>query len=108
MTRSPDVDLVVVELEVDLRAQELQVGDERIGFGEAPLVGAEVPRDGLGIALLHVHAGWIVTGALGAKVVLRLTKPARAVIGTKRIRVVAVQTADGADAVSTKFWLRRK
>ncbi len=43
-----------------------------------------------------------------ARVTLRLTKPARAVLGTKRIRVVAVQTASGADTVTTKFWLRRK
>ncbi|MBL0747229.1 hypothetical protein [Nocardioides baculatus] len=43
-----------------------------------------------------------------AKVKLTLTKPARRVVGTQRIRVVAVQTADGADPARTKFWLRRK
>ncbi len=43
-----------------------------------------------------------------AKVTLKLTKPARAVLGAKRIRVVATQTTRGAEPVATKFWLRRK
>lgn len=43
-----------------------------------------------------------------SRVVLKITKPARAVLGKKRVRVVATQTARGADPVATKFWLRRK
>lgn len=43
-----------------------------------------------------------------SRVTLTLTKPARAVLGAKRIRVVATQTARGAEPVATKFWLRRK
>jgi hypothetical protein len=31
----PDVGFVVVELEVDLRSEHLQVGDQRVGFGDA-------------------------------------------------------------------------
>lgn len=46
----------------------------------------------------------------GKKVVvkLKLTKPARAALGSKRLRVVAEQTARGAESSTTKFWLRRK
>lgn len=58
--------------------------------------------------LLVARSGYDVAVGETAKVTLKLTKPARAALGTKRIRVVAVQTADGADPVSTKFWLRRK
>ncbi|QSR31981.1 hypothetical protein CFI00_15980 [Nocardioides sp. S5] len=43
-----------------------------------------------------------------SRVTLKLTKPARAVLGAKRMRVVATQTARGAEPVATKFWLRRK
>ena len=43
-----------------------------------------------------------------SRVTLKITKPARAVLGKKRIRVVATQTARGAEPVATKFWLRRK
>ena len=39
---------------------------------------------------------------------LRLTKPARALLGAKRVRAVALQTAAGAEPARTKFWLRRK
>lgn len=43
-----------------------------------------------------------------SQVTLKLTKPARAVLGKKRIRVVATQSVRGAEPVATKFWLRRK
>ena len=39
---------------------------------------------------------------------LVLRKPARKVLGTKRIRVKAVQTARNAEPATTTFWLRRK
>src|SRR5690242_15185159 len=41
---SPDVGFVVVELEVDLRAEHLQVGNKRIGFGDALRIAVEVAR----------------------------------------------------------------
>lgn len=38
---------------------------------------------------------------------LVLTRPARALLGTKRLRVVATQTASRADTERTAFWLKR-
>lgn len=70
--------------------------------------GKVVRPNGAKTVLVVAKSAYDVQAGETEKVVLRLTKPARAVVGTSRIRVVAVQTADGADAVSTKFWLRRK
>lgn len=42
-----------------------------------------------------------------SRVTMTLTQPARAVLGKKRIGVVATQTARRAEPVATKFWLRR-
>jgi hypothetical protein len=71
-------------------------------------VGKVVRPNGAKKVLVVAKSAYDVEAGETAKVVLRLTKPARAAVGTTRTRVVAVQTADGADAVSTKFWLRRK
>lgn len=43
-----------------------------------------------------------------ARITLKLTRPARAVLGSRRLRVEAVQTARGAESSSARFWLRRK
>ena len=51
MVISPDVGFVVVELEVDLRAEHLQVGDQRVGFGDALRIAVEVSTLRLWIAL---------------------------------------------------------
>lgn len=58
--------------------------------------------------LLMAKAEYSVEPGGTATVRLRLTRPARAVLGTTRLRVVAVQTARGAESASTTFWLRRK
>ncbi|NYE35072.1 hypothetical protein F4692_000176 [Nocardioides cavernae] len=58
--------------------------------------------------LVVAKSAYSVAPGATAKVRLELTKPARAVLGTKRVRVVATQTAAGADPVTTKFWIRRK
>lgn len=42
------------------------------------------------------------------RIKLRLTRPARAVLGSKRLRVAAVQSARGAESATTTFWLRRR
>lgn len=39
---------------------------------------------------------------------LRVQRPARPVLGSRRLRVVAVQTVRGAEPTSTTFWIRRK
>src|SRR6185295_6272510 len=41
---SPDVGLVVVELEVDQRAEHLQIGDQRVGLGDAAGVAVVIAR----------------------------------------------------------------
>lgn len=58
--------------------------------------------------LVVAKASYSVKPGETDKVRLTLTKPARKVIGTKRVRVVATQTAAGADSATTKFWIRRK
>lgn len=71
-------------------------------------VGKVVRPNGAKKVLVVAKSSYDVEAGDTAKVKLTLTKPARRVVGTQRIRVVAVQTADGADPASTKFWLRRK
>jgi hypothetical protein len=64
--------------------------------------------DGTLARLVVAKSAYTVQPGRTARVTLQLTKPARAVLGKKRIRVVATQTARGAEPVATKFWLRRK
>jgi hypothetical protein len=63
--------------------------------------------DGTLTRLVVAKSAYTVAPGRTARVTLQLTKPARAVLGKKRIRVVATQTARGAEPVATKFWLRR-
>ena len=58
--------------------------------------------------LLLARSAYSVEPGRTAKVTLTLTKAARSALGTKRLRVVAVQRAKGAKHATTKFWLRRK
>jgi hypothetical protein len=64
--------------------------------------------DGTKARLVVAKSAYTVDPGRTATVRLTLTKPARAVLGAKRIRVVATQTARGAEPVATKFWLRRR
>ncbi|TGN66398.1 hypothetical protein EXE59_22405 [Nocardioides eburneiflavus] len=64
--------------------------------------------DGTLARLVVAKSAYSVEPGRTARVTLRLTKPARAVLGKKRMRVVATQTVRGAEPVTTKFWLRRK
>jgi hypothetical protein len=64
--------------------------------------------DGTEVRLVVAKSAYSVEPGRAVTVRLSLTKPARAVLGKKRIRVVATQTARGAEPVATKFWLRRK
>jgi hypothetical protein len=64
--------------------------------------------DGTLVRLVVAKSAYTVEPGTTARVTLQLTKPARAVLGKKRIRVVATQTVRGAEPVATKFWLRRK
>jgi hypothetical protein len=64
--------------------------------------------DGTLVRLVVAKSAYMVEPGTTARITLQLTKPARAVLGTKRIRVVASQTVRGAEPVATKFWLRRK
>lgn len=70
--------------------------------------GKVVRADGSRSRLVVAKSRYTVAPGRIAMVRLQLTKPARAVVSTKRIRVVATQTARGATPVATKFWLRRK
>jgi hypothetical protein len=58
--------------------------------------------------LLVAKTDYSVAAGRTATVRLALQRPARHVLGSKRLRVEATQTARGADAASTTFWLRRK
>lgn len=67
----------------------------------------ELP-DGRTRRLVMAKSDYTVAPGSTATVRLELTKPARTVLGSKRLRVVATQTARGAEPASTTFWLRRK
>jgi hypothetical protein len=71
-------------------------------------VGKVERANGTLATLLLARSAYSVEAGEKATVKLTLTKPARAALGGKRVRVVAVQTAAGSDPVSTKFWIRRK
>ena len=58
--------------------------------------------------LVMAKSDYRVAPGRTATIRLVLQKPARKVLGTKRIRVEAVQAARGVEPTSTKFWLRRK
>ena len=62
--RSPDVGFVVVELEIDVRAEHLQIGDQCVGFGDTSRVAVEVARVRFGIALDEIAGIRIVVGSL--------------------------------------------
>lgn len=64
-------------------------------------------RDGSVRKVVVAKKEYAVAAGDVARVRLRLTKPARSVVGAQRLRVVAVQTARGAEPAQTKFWLRR-
>jgi hypothetical protein len=69
----------------------------------------KVPRkDGATRHLLLAKSAYSVEPGQKDKIRLRLTKPARAVVTSKRVRVKAVQAAPGAESSSTSFWLRRR
>ena len=63
--------------------------------------------DGEKRKVLVAKATYSVEPGQTERIVLKVRKPARAVLGTSRLRVVAVQTATGAVSAETKFWLRR-
>ena len=65
-------------------------------------------RNGSRARLVLAKATYAVEPGRTAKVRLVLTKPARKVVGTKRLRVVATQTARGADPVRTPLWVKRR
>jgi hypothetical protein len=65
-------------------------------------------KDGVVRHLLLAKSAYSVEPGEKAKIKLRLTKPARAAVTSKRVRVKAVQAAPGAESSSTSFWLRRK
>ena len=71
-------------------------------------VGKVERANGTRARLVVAKSAYTVEPGRTATVRLQLTKPARAVLGKKRIRVVATQTARGAEPVATKFWLRRR
>ena len=71
-------------------------------------VGKVERANGTKSRLLLAKSAYDVEPGETVKVTLKLTKPARQVVGTKRLRVVATQTATGADPVRTTFWLRRR
>ncbi|WP_210438331.1 prenyltransferase/squalene oxidase repeat-containing protein [Nocardioides xinjiangensis] len=58
--------------------------------------------------LVLAKSSYTVAPGATATVKTRLTKPARAVLGKKRLRVVATQTARGAEPARTTFWIRRR
>ena len=58
--------------------------------------------------LLIAKKEYSVAAGKTAAVRLTLQRPARKVLGAKRLRVVATQTGRGAEPASTAFWLRRK
>ncbi len=58
--------------------------------------------------LLVAKSAYSVEAGETATVRLKLQRPARKVLGPKRLRVKATQTARGAEPASTRFWLRRK
>jgi len=64
--------------------------------------------NGRKVRLVVAKSAYEVQPGRTSRVTLELTKPARAVVGKKRIRVVATQSVRGAEPVATKFWLRRK
>ena len=65
-------------------------------------------RNGSVRKLLMAKASYTVDAHATANVRLKLQRPARSVLGSKRLRVEATQTARGADTARTTFWLRRK
>ena len=71
-------------------------------------VGKVTLANGKTRTLVLAKSSYSVKPGKKATVKLTLTKPARKVLGSKRLRVEAVQTARGAEPTSTKFWLRRK
>jgi hypothetical protein len=71
-------------------------------------VGKVERADDTSARLVVAKSAYTVQPGRTSRVTLTLTKPARAVLGKKRIRVVATQTARGAEPVATKFWLRRR
>ncbi|PKH44321.1 hypothetical protein SAMN05192575_102373 [Nocardioides alpinus] len=58
--------------------------------------------------LLLAKAEYSVAPGANATVKLKLQRPARKVLGERRLRVVATQTARGAEPATAAFWLRRK
>lgn len=71
-------------------------------------VGKVERANGRKATLLLAKSAYSVDAGDKATVKLTLTKPARALLGTKRMRVVAIQTATGSEPASTRFWIRRK
>lgn len=82
--------------------------EECAGKLKVRTVGRVARDNGTRKVLLVARTAYTVGAGDDARIRLTLTKPARAVLGTRRVRVVATQTAAGTDAVTTKFWLRRK
>lgn len=58
--------------------------------------------------VLVARSAYDVSPGRTGKVTLKLTKAARKALGPKRVRVVAVQRAAGAEPATTNFWLKRK
>jgi hypothetical protein len=79
-----------------------------VGKVKVRTVGKIMRPNGKKKVLLVAKSAYSVDAGDTAKLTLKLTKPARAVLGKKRIRVVATQSVRGAEPVATKFWVRRK
>src|ERR1051326_8329343 len=67
LVASAQVGFVVVELEVDQRAEHLQIGDERVHLGQAGAA-VEIAREGFGIALMENAGAGVVGIGLGAQI----------------------------------------
>src|SRR5215471_1594522 len=68
MTSSAQVRLVVVELEVNERAQHLKIGDEGVHLGDLRGISVEVAGDRFRIALLQIADAGVVCASLGAQI----------------------------------------
>jgi hypothetical protein len=58
--------------------------------------------------ILVAASAYAVEPGTRDRIKLELTRRARAALGSTRLRVVAFQSARGAESVRTTFWLRRK
>src|SRR4029079_17317205 len=65
---SAKIGFLVVELEVDQRAEHLQIGDQRVHLGRRAGLAVEIAHDGLGVALAEGVGAGIVGIGLGLQI----------------------------------------